>query len=186
MSQAPQLRRTDKAMPDERVEEILRRGACGRLATTSTDGWPYVVPLLYIWKKPVIFFHTAAARGHLRQNIDRDARACFEVDEAGQVFAYGRFECDTGTSYASVIAFGRIALVPPNEQRVWFFDELMKKYAGGIAGRPKSFYPRLHHIEVFALTVERVGGKETPLPALAQQWPALDQTRTPNAVPPRA
>ena len=47
--------------------------------------------------------------------IFRDTRACFEIDEAGQVFAYGRFECDTGTSYASVIALGRIALVQPGE-----------------------------------------------------------------------
>jgi hypothetical protein len=49
MSQAPQLRRTDKAMIDERVEDVIRRGACGRLATVAADGWPYVVPLLYIW-----------------------------------------------------------------------------------------------------------------------------------------
>ena len=186
MSRAPQLRRTDRAMTDERVEEVIQRGVSGRLATVSADGWPYVVPLLYIWKKPVICFHTSAARGHLRQNIDGNARACFEIDEAGQVFAYGRFDCDTGTSYASVIAFGRIALVPPGEQRVRFFDKFMKKYAPDIDDRPKSFYPRLHHIDVFALTVERLTGKETPLPAVSQQWPALDQTRTPDAVPPRS
>jgi hypothetical protein len=92
------------------------------------------------------------------------------------VFAYGRFECDTGTSYASVIAFGRITLVQPGEQRVWFFDELMKKCAPDIGGRPKSFYPRLHEIEVFALTAERLTGKETPLPAESQQRPALPDT----------
>ena len=85
-----------------------------------------------------------------------------------------------------MIAFGRISLVPPGEQRVWFFDELIKKYAPDISGRPKSFYPRLHQIEVFALTVERLTGKETPLPAVSQQWPALDQTRTPGAIPPRS
>ena len=89
MSQAPHLRRSDKAMTDARSEEVIRRGVCGRLATVSVDGWPYMVPLLYIWKKPTIYLHIAAVRGHLRQNIDRDARACFEIDEAGQVFAYG-------------------------------------------------------------------------------------------------
>ena len=73
-------------MTAERVEDVLQRGVCGRLATVSGDGWPYVVPLLYIWKNPVIYFHTAAAPGHLRQNIDRETRACFEIDEAGQVF----------------------------------------------------------------------------------------------------
>ena len=62
----------------------------------------------------------------------------------------------------------------------------MKKYGPDTGGRPKSFYPRLHHIEVFALTVEALTGKQTPLPAVSQQWPALDQTRTPDAVPPRS
>lgn len=36
MSQAPQLRRTDKAMTDERVEDVIQRRAYGGLAT---DAW---------------------------------------------------------------------------------------------------------------------------------------------------
>lgn len=36
MSQAPQLGRTDKAMTDERVEDVIQRCAYGGLAT---DAW---------------------------------------------------------------------------------------------------------------------------------------------------
>ena len=40
--------------------------------------------------------------------------------------------------------------------------------------------------EVYAIAVERMTGKETPLPAVSQQWPARDNTKSPDAVaPPR-
>jgi hypothetical protein len=38
-------------------------------------------------------------------------------------------------------------------------------------------------IALYAIAVERMTGKEQPLPALAQQWPAVDRTKSPNADP---
>jgi len=38
----------DKLMADERVKEMISRGYSGRLATFCPDGWPYIVPLLYV------------------------------------------------------------------------------------------------------------------------------------------
>jgi uncharacterized protein len=57
---------------------------------------PDVVPLLHVFSGDQIRVHNAAARGHLRQNVERDARVCYEVDEPVKAFDYGRFECDTG------------------------------------------------------------------------------------------
>jgi hypothetical protein len=34
---------------------------------------------------------------------------------------------------------------------------------------------------VYAIAVERMTGKEQPLPPLSEQWPAKDRTKTPNA-----
>ena len=48
MSSAPQLRRADKQMSEARLQELLARGYCGRLATVGADGFPYIVPLLYV------------------------------------------------------------------------------------------------------------------------------------------
>ena len=92
MSSAPQLRRADRSMSANQAREVLRQGFCGRLATVSEDGSPYCVPLFYVLMDRRLFAHNTADRGHLRANIEHEARCCFEVDEPGQVFNYGRFD----------------------------------------------------------------------------------------------
>jgi uncharacterized protein len=177
------IRRTDKVMPEAVAHEVLERGFCGRLATVGPDGWPYIVPLLYIVRDGEIWMHNAGVRGHLRVNVDHEARVCFEVDEPGEVFAYGRFECDTSVEYRSVVIFGRIRVVEERDAKVRFFDALMAKYGDPAWQRPAGFYPRLDQITLYALAPERVTGKQTVLPAATQRWPAADRTKSPGARP---
>jgi uncharacterized protein len=181
VSAPPGIRRKDKLMAPDRALELLQRGFCGRLATVGPDGYPYCVPLLYVWMDDQLLVHNTSARGHLRANVDHEARVCFEVDEPGEVFAYGRFECDSSVAYRSVVLFGTIRVVPDRETKQRFCEALMAKYAPAVDGRPKGFFPRLDQITVYALSVERLTGKETPLPAVSQQWPALDATKSPWA-----
>src|SRR6266849_7853604 len=129
MSGSPQVRRADKLMTEERARETLERGFCGRLATVGEDGWPYCVPLLYVCMDGEVFVHNTSARGHLRANVDHEARVCFEMDEVDEVFPYGRFECDSTVAYRSVIVFGRIRVVEDQETKRRFCDGLMAKYA---------------------------------------------------------
>ena len=183
MSASPQVRRTDRLMPEERVREILAHGFCGRLATTGTDGYPYCVPLLYVAMDGEVYVHNTSARGHLRANVEHEPRVCFEIDQPGEIFAYGRFECDSTVSYQSVILFGKIRVVDDRAAKQRFCEGLMTKYGKPDWDRPKGFFPRLDEITVYAITIERVTGKANPLPGVAQQWPALDRTKSPNASP---
>ncbi len=181
---SPQLRRTDRVMPEQRALEMLERGFSGRLATVGEDGYPYCIPLLYIWIDGEVFVHTGAAKGHLRANVEREPRVCFELDEPDEVFDYGRFECDSGLAYRSVVVFGRIRIVEDRAIKQRFCETLMSKYGKPDSGRPKGFFPRLDAITVYAISVERMTGKEMALPPLSEQWPATDRTKTPNARPP--
>ena len=165
------------------MRELVARGFCGRLATIGADGYPYCVPLLYVAMDGQVFVHNTAARGHLRANIEHESRICFEIDEPGEVFAYGRFDCDSTVSYQSVILFGKIRVVDDRAAKQRFCEALMAKYGKPEWERPKGFFPRLDQITVYAIAIERMTGKENPLPGVAQQWPALDQTKTPNARP---
>ena len=180
----PPLRRTDRAVSAERAQEVLVGGFSGRLATVGADGWPYVVPLLYVWMDAQVYVHGARAGGHLRQNVEHDPRVCFEVDEPGEAFPYGRFECDTALEYRSVIVFGTIHVVSDRDEKARFCSELMRKYGDSAWARPREFYPRLDEITVYRIAIERMTGKETPLPVASRRWPALDQTKSPNAAPP--
>jgi len=177
------LRRTDKAMSDQAARDALARGYAGRLGTVGPDGWPYVVPLLYVYRDGEIWVHNTAARGHLRANVEHEPRVCFEVDEPGEVFAYGRFECDTSVAYLSVVAFGRIRIVEDRAEKAAFCDALMARYGDPRWERPAGFYPRLDQITVYAIAIERLTGKETPLPAAEHRWPRADHTKTPDARP---
>ncbi len=168
-------------MSEERVRELIRHAYSGRLATVGPDGWPYVIPLLYVWMRGEIWVHNTSARGHFRRNVDHQSKVCFELDEPGEVFAYGRFECDTSVEYRSVLAFGRIRVIEAESDKKAFFDALMDKYGNPTWARPKGFYPRLDQVTVYAIALERVTGKETPLPEANQRWPAVDRTKSPDS-----
>ena len=180
MSDAPRVRRADKVMADDRAREMIARGFCGRLGTVGADGWPYVVPLLYVWMAGEIWAHNPRERGHLRTNVEHADRVCFEIDEPGEVFPYGRYECDTSLEYRSVIVFGRIRIVDDREQKAAFFTALMDKYGDPRWARPPEVFPRLDQVTVYAITVDRMTGKEQTLPAVAARWPAVDRTKSPG------
>ena len=184
MSTPPRLRRADRLMPEFDTLAMLQQGFAGRLAVIGTDGYPYCVPLLYLWLDGEVWLHTTRAHGHLHSCINAEPRACFEIDEPEEVFPYGRFECDTGLAYRSVILFGRIRAVEDRLAKQRFFEALMRKYAkSSWQERPRDFFPRMDQISMCAITVERMTGKRTPLPDLSNQWPAIDRTMTPNADP---
>lgn len=182
-SPPPLLRRADRLMSPERALEMLAGGFSGRLSTVGADGYPYIIPLLYLWMDGELFVHGTKAKGHLRTNIDHNPRVCFEIDEPDEVFDYGRFECDSGLAYRSVVLFGTIRVIEDRAVKQRFYEALMEKYGKPNTIRPKGFFPRLDETTVYAIAVERITGKEMALPAISDQWPAKDRTKTPDARP---
>jgi nitroimidazol reductase NimA-like FMN-containing flavoprotein (pyridoxamine 5'-phosphate oxidase superfamily) len=176
-----QLRRADKIMSDAEVDDFLRSAFTGRIATVGTDGYPYVVPNLFVWNEDAVWLHTPRAAGHFAQNTAHDDRVCFEVDEPGEVFPYGDIECDTSVSYRSVILFGRIQRVHDERAADQFFSLFMEKYAPSDSwGREKGSFPRTAATHVYRITPESVTGKAGILPSVENRWPAKNNTLSPN------
>jgi uncharacterized protein len=82
-----------------------------------------------------------------------------------------------------VIAFGVIRIVEEQGIKQRFFEALMAKHEKRDLVRPKGYFPRLDQITCYAITIERITGKEIVLPEISQQWPQTDRTKTPNASP---
>lgn len=177
------LRRQDKMLSRAAADRFLNQAAMAHFATVSASGDPYVVPNLFIYADGKIFSHTAVA-GHFHSNIEARPRACFEAAEIGTVFPYGEFECDSSVSYVSVVGFGPVRIEEDRAAKIRFFDRLLAKYSDPKLDRPKGFYPRLDQITMYELTVEQLTGKHQPLPMVSEQWPAVNRTKTPAAVPP--
>ena len=45
------------------------------------------------------------------------------------------------------------------------------------------FHPRLDHVTVYVIAIERMTGKETLLPSMENRWPIVDNTKSADAVP---
>lgn len=166
MSSAP-LRRSDKQMSDVAALDFLRQAFCLRIGTVGADGWPYVLPLLFVVLDGDVFVHTTSAEGHFRDNLRGGTKVCLEIDEPGEVFAYGRTACDTSISYRSLIAFGTIRDIEDRNEKTRFCNELMAKYATRVPERPQGVFPRLDQIRVYAISIERISGKQSSLPKRA-------------------
>ena len=165
------LRRADKVMSAEEVRGFLASAYCGRSATVGADGYPYVVPNLFVWMDERIYLHTARQRGHFLANVEFCDRVCFEVDQPGETFPYGPVECDTSIAFRSVVVFGRIGIVPERATRERFFAAFMSKYAPADSwGRPKGTFPRIDSTILYSIVPEIMTGKQTPLPAAQKRW----------------
>ncbi len=171
------LRRADKVMTCEEVGAFLASAYCGRTATVGSDGFPYVVPNLFVWMDGEIFLHTARHRGHFLANVDFCERVCFEADEPGETFAYGAVECDTSIAFRSVIAFGRIAIVSDSAVKRRFYERFMAKYAPADSwGRAKGSFPRMDMTVVYSIRPEVMTGKQAAMPPMEKRWHALQES----------
>jgi hypothetical protein len=166
------MRRTDKTMTSEEIEAFLGRSFCGRTATIGADGFPYLVPNLFVWRAGEVYLHTAVSEGHFIANVRHADKICFEADEPGEIFPYGHVECDTSVSYRSVVLFGRIRIIEDESEKSAFYRALLEKYAPPESwGREKDSFPRIRSTVVYAIRPETITGKEGRLPPLADRWP---------------
>ena len=95
-----QMRRNRQQLSWERCEEILSRATSGVLAVLGDEGYPYAVPLSYVYSEGKFYFH-CARQGHYfadkseeTEQPDKDALNCEPKLEVGRLCADFDFECE--------------------------------------------------------------------------------------------
>lgn len=99
-----------KVLPAEEAEEILVSGEEGVLATVGEDGYPYAVPLNYVYHNGSIYFH-CALKGHKLDNIAFSSKVSFCVYVDTELLP-SKFS----TKFRSVVIFGRAEEVEGDEK----------------------------------------------------------------------
>lgn len=117
-----EMRRKEKGISKEEIEKILTKGEYGILSTINDNGYPYTVPLNFVYYNNSIYFH-CATEGKKLDNIRDNDRVSFCVVTDTEVLAE-KFN----TKYKSVVVFGAASEVVDNLKEVILF-ELIDKYS---------------------------------------------------------
>ena len=156
------MRRSKQQLPHEEALAILQEGSTGILALSGDDGYPYLVPLNYLYVEAdepealgKVYFHSAKA-GHKLDAIECDPKASFCViaDDTVLPDKYS-------TAYKSVIAFGTVRLIEGNLAHKALFD-LGDKYNPHHEDRTlEEVNSAEHKCAMIEFTIEHLTGKES-------------------------
>lgn len=117
-----EMRRKGQELTQAECETILQNGLTGVLAVSGDDGYPYAVPLNYVWLDGKIYFHCAKT-GHKLDGIARNDKVSFCVVDQERIVA----EKYT-TAFSSVIVFGRAAIIEDADRKRHAIDRLTNRY----------------------------------------------------------
>ena len=150
-----EMRRSKQRLPREVAVEILERNTSGVLALSGDAGYPYAVPMSYVYADGKIYFHSAK-NGHKIDAIQRNEKASFCVIDQDQIVP----EKYT-TFFRSVIVFGRLRLVEDMEEMRRIAATLVMKYSADFKeGIPKEINASIRNMAVLELTIDHITAKE--------------------------
>lgn len=151
-----EMRRKLQQLSDEESYAILQKATSGTLALLGDGGYPYAVPISYVFSEGKLYFHSALS-GHKVDAIRGCDRASFCVVAQDDV----KPELYT-TFFRSVIAFGRIHIVDDEAEKLAAARLLGNRYnPHQDEALQKELENGLARMLVIRLDIEHLTGKES-------------------------
>lgn len=148
-----EMRRKDRELKNDEIIEILQNNTYGILSTTSENGYPYGVPISYIFFNNSIYFHSAT-KGHKIDNILNSDKVSFCVVGETRTLP-DKFT----TNYESVIVFGKAIEVLDDEKNSALL-EIVKKYSPDYIKEGKEYIEKASQAtKVLKISIEHISGK---------------------------
>lgn len=149
------MRRDQQQLSPRENDEILRRCTSGVLAVAGDDGYPYAVPLSYVYRDGAVWFHGAIA-GHKLEAIERNDKASFCVIDRDEVIPE-----KLTSAYRSVIVFGRARVLKDEAEIRRAARWLGEKYdPANRSDMDREIDQSLSRMRIIRLDVEHMTGKE--------------------------
>ncbi|MBQ9885890.1 MAG: pyridoxamine 5'-phosphate oxidase family protein [Lachnospiraceae bacterium] len=147
------MRLFNKQADNEECISILKSAPRGVLALLGDEGYPYTVPMDFVYDDGSIYFHSALS-GHKVDAIKNYDKASFCVLSDGV-----RNEGEWWYNFTSVIAFGRIKIVEDEKKAIEKLKLLGLKYFPEDIDVDEDVNNNHHKIFCVELKIEHLTGK---------------------------
>lgn len=149
-----EMRRNKQQLSFEECEEILKKSTAGVLAVSGDDGYPYAVPLSYVYCDNKIYFHSAKS-GHKIDGIKNNSKVSFCVIAKDEIIPE-KFT----TYFRSVIVFGKARILESMDEILPAIRKLGMKYNPDEEGCNEEIKRCLQALAVIEMDIEHMIGKE--------------------------
>lgn len=150
-----EMRRKKQALDKKDVIEILSKRTAGTLAVCGDDGYPYAVPMSYVYMNDKIYMHSAKA-GHKIDAIKSNDKVTFTVIDKDQIVAE-----EFTTYFRSVICFGRARILEEPSEILATLKTLTRKYSPNLEEQmDKEIESGMKHMHMIEIDIEHMTGKE--------------------------
>ena len=150
------MRRKEKQMSDKDTVAVMNKGNYGVLSTVDENGYPYGVPVNYVYEDGKIYFH-CAKEGHKLRNIVKNNKVSFCVVTNSELLE----EAFT-TRFTSAISFGTISEVINEKERYNVYKLIIERLCGHYITQGMDYVKSDGaKAKVFAIKVEHMSGKQT-------------------------
>lgn len=148
------MRRFKQQLPMEECEVVLEKAYRGFLSVNGDDGYPYTMPVNFLYHDRHIYFHSAV-KGYKMDAVKRSSKACFTV-----INDPVKEENDWWFHVESVICFGQITVVEDNCERIEKLRLFGKKYFPHDYDIEKELEQNVSHVALLDFSIEYLTGKK--------------------------
>ncbi|MBS5063360.1 MAG: pyridoxamine 5'-phosphate oxidase family protein [Hungatella hathewayi] len=149
-----EMRRFKQQLPETEMIQILENGKTAVLGVSGDDGYPYTVPINYVYADGKIYFHQAKS-GHKYDSMKRCGKVSLCVIEKDDVVAE-----EFTAYYRSVIVFGRARILETDEEIFHAAQVLSLKYYNDKDAVEKEIQKAWKALSCVEITIEHMTGKE--------------------------
>lgn len=147
--------KANRQMTNDEAVKIFEQGNHGILAVNGDDGYPYAVPVNYIYENGKIYIHSAKY-GYKIDMIKADNKVCFTAIINAEVIQ-NKFTA----AYQSIVATGKIHIVEDDVERRSILEKYIYKMSPDFIETGLKFVDAaIDKTELLCIDVEELKGKQ--------------------------
>lgn len=148
------MRRFKQQLIEDEAVKILKNNKSGVLAVNGDDGYPYTVPLNFVYTDSKIYFHCAKS-GHKLDAIKNDSKVSFCVIAEDKVDSE-----KLTTLFKSVIVFGKAKIMENEAEIKSEMTAFGLKYNNDINAVEKEIQREWNGLCCVEIEIEHITGKQ--------------------------